>query len=329
MDELGEGLAKPRVTRRDFLRLSGLGTGAFLLSNTLIGSYLSNLKPDIPKFNDSLSEYKIPWQARPWVWINLAIASQRIDGTLIQPGKEISINDLLGFEEMKNVSRENTDPRKGYVAAQMSDIYKLDGWGYGLCLGSTALFRAALYSPLLIPERGTHYEMYPDYFEDMAIGTDAAVFFPDLNDTIPETDLRFKNPTNSPLTLNFRIYDEFGRRLEVPAHELSQIWYKASYIDQIVRILRRKVKEQTSIALPKQFLPEYVFGNSKIIVQAAVAGKDVNYKVNVSPVKHGDSTIVGGVKQYTFNRELEITQAGENKKYSENFISQYKSDASG
>jgi hypothetical protein len=324
-DSAEKSAVKSKVSRRDFLKISGVGTGAFLISNSLIGEYLSNLNPEINPVKDALSEYKIAWQARPWVWINLAIASDKLDGTVIPPGKEISVNNLLGFDKMQNVSRENTDPQKGFIAAQMSDPAKLDGWGYGLCLGSTAIFRASLESPLLITKRGTHYDIYSDYFKDMPIGTDAAIFKPDPGDNLPETDLKLKNPTNFPLKLSFRIYDEFGQRLKPPSGDVSQLWYKASYLDQLVRVLRRKVDEKTGVQLPNQYLPEYTFGNKKIIVQSAIGGNTLDYSVNLSPVKHGASTMVNGIQQYAFSRELILRENNEEvKNYTENFISQYR-----
>ncbi len=316
---------KPKLSRRDFLKFATAGTGAFLVSNSLLGEYIYNLEPNIGQVKDKLSDYKIAWQARPWVWTNLAIASDKIDGTRINPGEEMSLIKLLGFDAMKNVSRENTDPRSGYVAAQMSDPSKLDGWGYGLCLASTSIFRAALDSPLLIPKRGTHYDIYPDYFKDMPIGTDAAVYQPDPGDSLPETDLLLTNPTNEPLTLFFRIYNEFGERLTPPESEISLGIYKATYLEHLVRVLRQKLNSETGIELPKQYIPEYVFGNKKIIVQAAISGENINYSTRLSPVKHGDSTVMKGVTQYVFDRYLAINIGESNeKKYTETFVSQYQ-----
>jgi hypothetical protein len=137
-DTSEKSTTKSNISRKEFLKISGIGTGAFLISNSLIGEYLSKLEPEIEEVKDSLSDYKIAWQARPWVWINLAIASEKLDGTVIMPGEEISINKLLGFEDMQNIPRDNTDPQKGYIAAQMSDPTKLE-LGIWLCLGSTIL----------------------------------------------------------------------------------------------------------------------------------------------------------------------------------------------
>jgi len=315
---------KSKLSRRDFLKVAGVGTGAFIISNSLIGEYLSKLDPQIEKLENSLSEYKIAWKARPWVWINLAIASEKTDGIPILPGQEISINKLFGFDEMDEVSRQNTDPSKGFIAAQLSDPSKLDGWGYGLCLGSTAIFRASLRSPLLITERGTHYDIYNNYFKDMPIGTDAAVFKPDPGDTLPETDLKLKNPTNTELILHFRIYDEFGKKLEPPKDNVSQMWYKASYLDQVIKVLRNKIESTANISLPDQYIPEYSFGNKKIIVQNGISGKNIPYSAKFSTVKHDDSTIVNGISQYAFTRDLTIYDNQNISNFNEKYISQYK-----
>jgi len=313
------------LTRRDFLKIFGLGTGAVIIGNTWLGEYMDGLEPKLEKIEDSLSEYKITWQARPWVWINLAIASKRIDGVEISPGQEVSLNNLLGFDEMRSVSRENTNPEKGYVAAQMSNPSQLDGWGYGLCLGSTAIFRACLYSPLQIIERGTHYDIYKDYFKDMPIGTDASIFKPDPGDLLPETDLKLKNPTNRPLSLHFRIYDAFGNKLEPPDGEISEVWYKATYLDQIVRILRKKLDATTGLDLPRQFVPESVFGNQRIVVRSAVCGSGINYKVSLGPVKCGDSTYDPeyGTYDYIFTRSLTLDEGEKKRVIVETFRSNY------
>lgn len=314
-----------RLTRREFLKIVGLGTGAFAVSNSWLGEYLGGFNPEFNKIEGTLSEYKIGWQAKPWVWTNLTIASKRIDGMKIMPGEQISLNSLLGFDEMRSVSRENTDPRKGYVTAQMSNPAELDGWGYGLCLGSTAIFRACLNSPLQITERGTHYDIYSDYFKDMAIGTDAAVFKPDLGDILPETDLKLRNPTDKPLSLHFGIYDSFGNRLDPPDGEVSLLWYKATYLDQLVRVIRRKLNTTAGVELPRQYMPENTFGNQKILVRSAVSGDGIDYKVDLSPVKHGDSTFnpTYGTQDYVFSRTLTLGGRENPQVITEKFVSNY------
>ena len=234
-----------RLTRREFLKIVGLGTGAFAVSNSWLGEYLGGFNPEFNKIEGTLSEYKIGWQAKPWVWTNLTIASKRIDGMKIMPGEQISLNSLLGFDEMRSVSRENTDPRKGYVTAQMSNPAELDGWGYGLCLGSTAIFRACLNSPLQITERGTHYDIYSDYFKDMAIGTDAAVFKPDLGDILPETDLTREKGLDTGLARGLDAYPPGGgirNPGKIHHHRLVQL---------LLRCATTHNKEETGMYSPK------------------------------------------------------------------------------
>jgi len=315
---------KNSLDRRGFLKLASVGTGSFLVGNSLLGEWIENLNPDIPMLVDAISDYEIAWQARPWVWVNLAIASKFIDNTVIHPKEEVSLIKLLQFDNMANVPRINMDPRLGYVAAQMSNPLKLDGWGYGLCLASTAIFRACLESPIHITESGTHYDVYPDYFKDLPTGTDAAIFYPEPGDTIPQTDLKLLNPTDRDLKLRFQLFDAGGNELLIPDSSLSEVWYKATYLDQLVRILRSNIKESTNCELPRQFLPEEAFGNKKIIVRAGVVGAKPEYNVSLGPVKHGDSTIVDGVMQYAFNRSLTIKDvSGEERVFYENFVSQY------
>ncbi len=311
---------KIRLSRREFLKLMGFGSGAFTLaslSNSLLGEVLDSIEPNLEKIPNCLSEYMIGWRARPWVWVNLAIASKFIGGLRIDPGKEFSLNQALRFKEMSNVSRENTDPNLGYVAAQMSDPTKLDGWGYGLCLASTAIFRAFLRSPLLVLERHTHFDIYPEYFRDpeYPLGTDAAIFYPDPGDNLPQFDLKFLNPTDKPVFLHFSVVDPFGEIILPPGRELSLFSYKAVYLEHLVRILRRELEEKGA-GLPSQYFPEDTLGNRKIFVRAAFSGEVEGYRVSLTSVRRD----MDG--NYFFQRELSL-QNGET--FREVFVSEYKS----
>lgn len=306
------------VTRRDFLIGASAVGGAAVLTNSVVGELVKSANPEIPGIKDKISEYTIPWDARPWVWVNLAIASQYINGTVINPGQEISTIDLMRIRQMDSVSRVNTDPRIGYIAAQMSNPTELDGWGYGLCLGSTALFRAALTSPLEITERHTHYDIYPAYFEELAVGTEAAIFNPDPGDTIPTVDLKFRNPTDKPLTLNFRIFDHTGRRLHSPQNEIPDTVYKATYLDQLIKIFERRLSLLTGYEIPQQYVPQYVFGNKRIFVQAGVSGEKIPYHVNIDRVNRVYNPNTGS--QYGFRRQLTL----QDKVIKEDFLSEYR-----
>lgn len=305
-----------RLSRRDFLKLFGvvIATEAF---NSMLGQQWDSMVPTIEKPNHCLSQYDLAWQAKPWVWINLAIASERINNTIIKPGTTISLNDLLGFKEMQNVSRQNTDPAIGYIAAQMSNPLELSGWGYGLCLASTTIFRAALQSPLSILQRRTHYDIYSDYFSrDFPVGTDAAVYYPDTIDGIPEADLILRNNTDNPINMVYKVVDSSGKILKPPDAEVSDATYKASYLYHLIQILRKKIPK-----LPKQYVPEFTFENQKIVSSCAFVGPDIPYTVSISPVKKHDS----GSPYYFFNRKVTIKNTdGTKSEYREDHVSNYK-----
>ncbi|MBN1168422.1 VanW family protein [Candidatus Woesebacteria bacterium] len=322
-EEIGNGdFEDKKITRRQFLKLVGASTGAAIMSNSLLGEVIASKETELKKIEDAYSEYSISWKARPWVWANLAIAREHIDGIQIKPGEEISLNDLLDFDEMEAASRVNTDPSEGYVAAQMST--KIDGWGYGLCLAATALYRAALESPLEITERGTHYDIYPSYFKDRPIGTDAAVYKPEVDDDLPETDLKLRNPTDKLITLKFGVFSADGEEIEVPDREISEIWYKATYLDHLVKILRRRLGKMTGVNMPEQYFPEHTFGNRNILVRAAFSGESIDYNVNISDVRKIVSSDPNTASQYTFDRKLVINEGAETKNISELHISQYR-----
>lgn len=307
-----------RLSRRDALAVMFTGGLGLIAANSWLGRRISELDPYIPRVDNSLSEYSIAWDAKPWVWANLSIASELLNGQIIEPGQEMSVISALKLDQMEEVSRANTDPSDGYVAAQMSQ--GIDGWGYGLCLASTSLFRAALDSPLLVTERATHFDIYPDYFSDLPIGTDAAIYEPDPGDNLPKTDLKFLNPTMEPVSLRFEVFDESGEKIKVPEEALPGFYYKGAYLDWGVNVARRELSERSGFELPPQFLPEYSFGNKRIVVQAAVVGTQTDYDVHTSSV---EQTNTG---EYYFTRTLELGRQASGGVYKESFISQYNRD---
>jgi len=313
----------PRLlSRRDFLRLGGGSLAGAAFFNTAIGESIAHRQPELPKIEGALSQYQVGWDARPWVWVNLSVASKHLNNQVILPGEEVSIIDLLKIKEMDGVSRQNRDPRKGYIAAQMSDPKQLDGWGYGLCLSSTALYRATLDSPLLVTERGSHYDAYPTYFADpkFPIGTDAAVFEPDPGDDLPETDLKLKNPTQSPIHLKFEIFDTEGNLITPPDNELSQIQYKATYLDHATRVLRDRLAKKGGFELPKQALPEYTFGNRRIFVRASIVSDEaISYSTQWSKPQ----AVQTDPSNYRFDRTVTVATGSEKQEFRETHHSQY------
>lgn len=105
---------------------------------------------------------------------NIAIASDKINGTLIKSGKQFSFNTVVG---------ERT-AEAGYDDAPVFVNGKLEpGIGGGICQVSSTLFNAALLSGMKIEERTPHFE--PVGY--IPAGRDATVAYGYL-------DFCFKNP---------------------------------------------------------------------------------------------------------------------------------------
>ncbi len=130
---------------------------------------------------------------------NLTLASSRLNGVLIEPGRTFSFNDAVG-----DISA-HTGYQQAYIIQNGRTVL---GDGGGVCQVSTTLFRAALNTGLPIVERTAHAYRVGYYENDSAPGLDATVYSPTV-------DLKIKNdtpgyiliqtvvdPVNSALTFN-------------------------------------------------------------------------------------------------------------------------------
>lgn len=114
--------------------------------------------------------------------INIRLAAQSINGTVLFPGGEFSFNNVVG-------------PRtsgKGYVIAHVfSEGQVKDGYGGGICQVSTTLYDAALFSNLNITERHNHV-FAVGY---VPLGLDAAISY-------GYSDFKFTNTTDYPIRID-------------------------------------------------------------------------------------------------------------------------------
>ncbi len=124
---------------------------------------------------------------------NIKIASAKLNGILIPPGKDFSFNEAAG----------EISARTGYDYAYIiSEGRTILGTGGGLCQVSTTVFRAALNSGLPILKRTAHsYRV--SYYEKggSPVGFDATVFSPSV-------DLQFKNDTGNYILVQSVFEDE-------------------------------------------------------------------------------------------------------------------------
>jgi vancomycin resistance protein VanW len=112
---------------------------------------------------------------------NLRIASQKVDGIIIQPGEIFSFWKLVG----------KTTRTKGYIEGMLlSQGEVIRGVGGGICQLANLLYWMALHTPLEVIERHHHsFDPFPDSGRTLPFGSGASVFY-------NYVDLRFYNPTN-------------------------------------------------------------------------------------------------------------------------------------
>lgn len=112
---------------------------------------------------------------------NLMLASEEINGIIINPGETFSYWKLIG----------NPNKRKGYKKGMILFFGEFkSGVGGGLCQLSNMIFWMALHSPLTVTERYRHsYDVFPDIKRKMPFGSGATCVY-------NYKDLQLKNNTN-------------------------------------------------------------------------------------------------------------------------------------
>lgn len=112
---------------------------------------------------------------------NLEIAANKIDGTIILPGKEFSYNKIVGARTIE----------AGYKEAKIySNGEVVDGIGGGICQISSTLYNTAVFANLDITERHNH-QFITSY---VPAGRDATVVY-------GSKDLKFANNRTYPIKI--------------------------------------------------------------------------------------------------------------------------------
>ncbi|THG37320.1 VanW family protein [Adlercreutzia caecimuris] len=132
---------------------------------------------------ETIGEYQAISQSEdPGRSENIRLATEAIDGTVIEPGGTFSFNDVVG----------NTSAERGYQeAAVIRNGEVAQGDGGGVCQVSTALYIAAVKADMEIVERHPH-SVPSDY---APIGLDATIVYGSF-------DLRLKNNTDHAITIH-------------------------------------------------------------------------------------------------------------------------------
>lgn len=146
---------------------------------------------------------------------NIKISMNDFNGMIIEPGKEVSFNDVTGYKT----------PEKGYQKAKiiLNGVY-VDDYGGGACQASTTLYNALLLADVEILEVNPH--SLPVSYVPLAF--DAMV-------SEGYSDLKFKNNLNYPLYIKtwcdqekayVKIYGE-------PLEEGCEIKRKSEFVEVI------------------------------------------------------------------------------------------------
>lgn len=117
---------------------------------------------------------------------NIETGAEAVNGTLIKPGEEFSLNKVLG----------EVDAENGYLPELViKDNQTIPEYGGGLCQIGTTLFRGTINSGLPVTQRRNHsYRVF--YYEPA--GTDATIYS-------PWPDYRFINDTKNHILIQYRI----------------------------------------------------------------------------------------------------------------------------
>lgn len=164
---------------------------------------------------------------------NLALASERINHVLIQPGELFSFWYLVGKPDRNN----GYLPGRSLVNQQLQAEY-----GGGLCQLSGLLYFLALKAGLQIVERYPHsIDIYTDETRFAPLGSDATVVY-------GYKDLRLINTLDHPICFNVIVQEEavIGQLCAEHAIAEYQIEFKAQNLGQRIQVETLRHAESSS-----------------------------------------------------------------------------------
>ena len=255
---------------------------------------LANLGVDA--FPDKLGEFTTRYDAsNKNRSINLGLASDKIDGTIVQPGEKFSYNKIVGERTIS----------KGYKEAAIYSGGKVvEGIGGGICQLSSTLYNAVLYANLEVTSR-TNHRFVTSYVQP---GRDATVSWGTI-------DLCFKNTRSYPIKISstvnngivkveiYGIKEENEYEIEIETNILETIDYKTIYINDSTLEEGLEIIEQLGNNGGKSETYKIIKQNG-IIVSKILISTDTYSSL--------DQTIRKGTKkalqdQYTNKEEISIT----------------------
>ncbi len=172
---------------------------------------------------------------------NLALAANKINGTVLMPGETFSYNKVVGARTIAAGYKEAPMYLNGQV---------VDGVGGGICQISSTLYNAVVYANLEVVQRSNH--MFVSSY--VPISRDATVAYGSL-------DFQFKNNRNYPIKLvcsvsrgvaNFQIFgmkQEDDYEVEISSYQTGSS--STAIYSQAYKILKKNGRVVDKILLSK------------------------------------------------------------------------------
>lgn len=134
---------------------------------------------------ETMGKFSTPYSSQPGRDTNLKVASAKVDGTVVQPGEQFSLNQALGQRTAANGYRK---------AGVISGGEMKDDYGGGVSQVSTTLFNAAFFSGMQLDKHQAHSRYISRYPE----GRESTL---DWN----SIDMAFTNTSDKPVVLRMSV----------------------------------------------------------------------------------------------------------------------------
>lgn len=136
---------------------------------------------------ETIGKFSTPYSSQAGRDTNLKVASGKVDGTVVQPGEQFSLNKALGKRTAANGYRK---------AGVISGGEMKDDYGGGVSQVSTTLFNAAFFSGMQLDEHKAHSRYISRYPE----GREATLDWHSI-------DMAFTNTSDKPVVLHMSVSD--------------------------------------------------------------------------------------------------------------------------
>ncbi len=177
---------------------------------------------------------------------NIKLASDMINGVLIEPQEVFSFNQYVGPADKEDGFKESTIIANGKFE---------NGYGGGVCQVSSTLYNTALLANLPIIERYNH-SIYGDATEYVPLGRDAAIFY-------GYKDLKFRNNLNQEIVIFAEV---FGKTLQVNIFGNNEGKPKVEIISKDKKVIDYEIIREKNSNLQT---------NQEIVVQEGIPGYNI------------------------------------------------------